>query len=105
MLLMNIDPFPEGFGATVFFSWPGKDFQLLGGLSNTKPSAIFKLAGNQQALGMNNVVANLGISVEPLQAVEAQMNTLPKNQNSQKAALTVAPPSAATLTTKIVSNL
>ena len=24
------EPFPEGYGATVHFNWPGKGFQLLG---------------------------------------------------------------------------
>lgn len=56
-------PFPDGFGATVHFLWPGKGFQLLGmfvhaiiscviyitdqhpRLSNEKPSAIFRLRG------------------------------------------------------------
>ena len=61
-------PFPEGYGASVHFFWPGKGFQLLGmyvedflhfcrcgrlmnvvlsdRLSNEKPSAIFRLRGN-----------------------------------------------------------
>jgi protein Hikeshi len=56
-------PFPDGYGATVHFFWPGKGFQLLGmcvqffhsiilvltspssRLSNEKPSAIFRLRG------------------------------------------------------------
>lgn len=58
----NLVPFPEGYGATVHFYWPGKGFQLLGmlvfflaifqlllnlslRLSNEKPSAIFRLRG------------------------------------------------------------
>ncbi|KAI4521535.1 hypothetical protein EV122DRAFT_266228 [Schizophyllum commune] len=95
-LLGNV-PFPDGYGATVHFFWPGKGFQLLGMLSNEKPSAIFRLRGTfssttshsissamsspspspapENPMGAD-VVAVLGIAIEPLDAIQAQMATL-----------------------------
>lgn len=42
-------PFAEGFGGSIYFGWPsiesgGISWQLLGYITNEKPSAIFKLA-------------------------------------------------------------
>ena len=39
-------PFPPGFGATLHFQWPSQPkWNLLGALTNEKPSAVFKLSG------------------------------------------------------------
>lgn len=104
--LTEIDPFPEGFGATVHFSWPGRPFQLLGGLSNLKPSAIFKLGGSHHLPAASAVVASLGISIEPVAAVESQVAALPKhNTTSVSTAIATQPPTTAVLTTRIVRNL
>ncbi|KAG8725586.1 hypothetical protein FRC09_008443 [Ceratobasidium sp. 395] len=90
-------PFPPGFAATVHFHWPGKGFQLLGMLSNEKPSAVFRLRGTYAAAhhqshstissataAMNtapdNATAVLGIAVEPIPAVEAQITSLTDNR-------------------------
>ena len=67
-------------------------------LSNAKPSAIFRLRGTinpsttvspfasyapaANSLGTSNLVANLGISIEPLEAVEAQVNALAASSSS-----------------------
>ncbi|KAH7882904.1 DUF775-domain-containing protein [Phlebopus sp. FC_14] len=91
-------PFPEGYGATVHFFWPGKGSQVLGMLSNDKPSAIFRLRSNfasmsNPASGMSTpsaltpaasittgeVTAVLGFAIEPLEAIAAQMAALPAN--------------------------
>ncbi|KAJ3400565.1 hypothetical protein HDU80_006845 [Chytriomyces hyalinus] len=92
-------PFPQGYGATVHFLWPNPSsaptWQLLGYLSNEKPSAVFKLGqkhtssnsfnqsdsmmddstGNLLGAGDSPITASLGISVEPIElclsAVEA----------------------------------
>ncbi|KAJ3214655.1 hypothetical protein HDU81_001655, partial [Chytriomyces hyalinus] len=92
-------PFPQGYGATVHFLWPNPSsaptWQLLGYLSNDKPSAVFKLGqkhtssnsfnqsdsmmddstGNLLGAGDSPITASLGISVEPIElclsAVEA----------------------------------
>jgi hypothetical protein len=107
VFLTGVTPFPEGLGATVHFLWPGKqEWQLLGmsvvvqvppipivshthrssRLSNTKPSAIFRLRGTavpSQASAFSStnaptshVTATLGILVEDLSSVEAQVAAL-----------------------------
>ena len=47
IFLTGAIPFPDGMGGAVYFSWPqptgnGQVWQLLGTISNTKPSAIFR---------------------------------------------------------------
>ena len=42
VFMTGSEPFAEGFGAIVHFSWPPYDnWQVLGYLTNAKPSAIF----------------------------------------------------------------
>lgn len=131
-------PFPEGYGATVHFHWPGKGFQLLGmyvplsfshlplfqrallpRLSNDKPSAIFRLRGTfssqttKSALFANgapgmfdptapaDVTAILGIAIEPLSTIEAEMAALP-NAVARPAN---AQPDATLLAERIVKHL
>jgi len=95
VFVLGTVPFPDGYGATVHFFWPGKGFQLLGMLSNDKPSAIFRLKGTfsaQTALNttahavfsgaagipqQGGVTAILGISIEPLSNVHQQISSLP----------------------------
>ncbi|KAF8128881.1 DUF775-domain-containing protein [Boletus edulis] len=95
VFLLGTVPFPEGYGATVHFFWPGKGSQVLGMLSNEKPSAIFRLrsmfsSASNPASGMStpsafttavssttgDVTAILGFAVEPLEAIAAQMAAL-----------------------------
>jgi len=95
VFLMGTVPFPEGYGAAVHFFWPGKGFQLLGMLSNEKPSAIFRLRrsfeGSTGSVAQNkfssfstsdvsmqqDVTAILGLSIEPLAQIQAQLQSLP----------------------------
>ncbi|KAK7062807.1 hypothetical protein VNI00_000300 [Paramarasmius palmivorus] len=92
VFLLGTIPFPDGYGATVHFHWPGKGFQLLGMLSNEKPSAIFRLRGSFSsstsygAFSTSNtpivdnaadVTAILGLSIEPLPQIQAQVAALP----------------------------
>ncbi|ORX63332.1 DUF775-domain-containing protein [Linderina pennispora] len=60
-----------GYAATVHLLWPNKDWQFLGVLSNDKPSAIFRLKSTispEEAAQMPHMNAELGISIEPVQA-------------------------------------
>lgn len=81
-------PFSEGFGGSIYIGWPGPDgtidnvsWQLLGYITNDKPSAIFKISrvkptdsplnpfsGSMGALSTSMLTgqALVGISVEPL---------------------------------------
>ncbi|KAG6810635.1 hypothetical protein H0H92_011040 [Tricholoma furcatifolium] len=123
VFLLGTVPFPEGYGATVHFFWPGKGFQLLGMLSNEKPSAIFRLRGtfNQPGSssaahtafsstgasptsGTNDVTAVLGLAIEPLPQIQAELAAL---QHSQ-AVSNPAPPTAqdaTVLAERIVKHL
>lgn len=88
VFLLGTIPFPDGYGATVHFFWPGKGFQLLGMLSNDKPSAIFRLRGTFTASvpttptahqfssvgpepsSSMDVTAILGLAIEPLVQIQ-----------------------------------
>ncbi|KAF8333037.1 DUF775-domain-containing protein [Cantharellus anzutake] len=90
VFLLGTVPFPDGYAATVHFHLPGKGFQLLGMLSNEKPSAIFRVKSVSQALVAepSDTEAVIGVSIEPFQAVLAQVASLSSNQ----AALVVTHP-------------
>lgn len=83
-------PFPDGLGGAVYFCWPDpsgqtQSWQLLGTISNNKPSAIFKISKLKNADPNQNLSnsftqmcqparknAMVGISVEPLAVIEGQ---------------------------------
>jgi len=95
VFLLGTIPFPDGYGAAVHFFWPGKGFQLLGMLSNEKPSAIFRLRGTftpstasttvQNAFSTTSVSVNmqadvtaiLGLAIEPLLSIHSQVQAMP----------------------------
>ncbi|KAF5384175.1 hypothetical protein D9615_003162 [Tricholomella constricta] len=94
VFLLGTVPFPDGYGATVHFYWPGKGFLLLGMLSNEKPSAIFRLRGSfiessaslashtafssaPTADAGTDVTAVLGLAIEPLPQIQAQVSQIP----------------------------
>ncbi|KAJ1964973.1 hypothetical protein IWQ62_002781 [Dispira parvispora] len=101
VFLLGTIPFEPGYAATVHFHRAEtQTWQLLGMLSNTKPSAIFRLRpGNTNpapfpAAMMNETLsttnqgtaapgssATLGISIEPLASVEAQVAQLHQSTN------------------------
>ncbi|KAF2905262.1 hypothetical protein ILUMI_00913 [Ignelater luminosus] len=87
VFLTGAVPFPEGVGGQVFFSWPDPtappNWQLLGYISNNKPSAIYKLSSlkrldemgdfmNTSTFGEQAVCHNaqIGISIEPLETLQ-----------------------------------
>ncbi|KAF7366350.1 DUF775-domain-containing protein [Mycena sanguinolenta] len=98
VFLLGTVPFPDGYGCTVHLYWPGRGFQLLGMLSNDKPSAIFRLRGTftkqtasatlssmamqqdsmQQDIPVAaaDVTAILGLAIEPLPDIATQIATL-----------------------------
>ncbi|SGY20541.1 BQ5605_C016g08088 [Microbotryum silenes-dioicae] len=102
-------PLPEGYGCTLHFD-PGKGtgWSLIGGLTNEKPSAIFRLRGNLIPSSSSSTLsapsfssptsttsATLGILCEPLAAVEAHLAQLPissANSNIGAGALVLKDP-------------
>ncbi|KAJ1796843.1 hypothetical protein LPJ56_007094 [Coemansia sp. RSA 2599] len=92
VFLLGTIPFEPGFGATVHLLWPNKNWQMLGALSNEKPSAIFRLKSvvGQDGQPVPNVSAELGISIEPLQSVEQQVQQMRGQQQQSSAASSLA---------------
>ncbi|KAM9036768.1 protein Hikeshi isoform X1 [Sarcophilus harrisii] len=81
VFMLGTVPFPDGMGGSVYFSYPDSSgmpvWQLLGFVTNGKPSAIFKISGlkygegSQHPFGTMSItrtptVAQIGISVELL---------------------------------------
>ena len=97
VFLTGAQPFPDGLGGSVYFSWPdpsaAPSWQLLGFITNMKPSAIFKISklkpdiNSTTPFGVQPIshVAQIGISIEPLQQLELQTpipQSIPSNANS-----------------------
>ncbi|KAJ2457435.1 hypothetical protein GGF42_002680 [Coemansia sp. RSA 2424] len=92
VFLLGTIPFEAGYAATVHLLWPNRSWQMLGALSNDKPSAIFRLKATiapEEAASMPGVNAELGISIEPIQAVEQQLQQM-RQQPGASNALVVA---------------
>uniref|UniRef100_A0A023F2X1 Uncharacterized protein n=1 Tax=Triatoma infestans TaxID=30076 RepID=A0A023F2X1_TRIIF len=87
--------FPDGYAGLVYFSWPDPNappnWQLLGILSNTKPSSIFKISNMKKSDELRTLqeaglmqfsqtkishVAQVGISIEPIDVVQQQWELL-----------------------------
>eukprot|EP01135_Chromosphaera_perkinsii_P010199 Nk52_evm65s2039 gene=Nk52_evmTU65s2039 len=134
--MTGVTPFPMGMGASVYFCYKDPsgtemDWQLLGVLSNDKPSAIFRVAGlkpkkamvDQPAMGSMNgnftghqlttfnsfnsvnpvtgpSVAQIGISVEPLEVIEQMVISKGGTPSS-----VVSVGSVAAMSGKLMTNL
>ncbi|XP_061781137.1 protein Hikeshi [Nerophis lumbriciformis] len=86
VFMLGTVPFPAGMGGAVYFSLPdpssGAVWQLLGFIANDKPSAIFKISGLKAgqggaahsfgAVAVSPSVAQVGVSVEPLELLVQQ---------------------------------
>lgn len=93
---------PNGTAAGVFLQLPGKQqFKFLGGLANEKQSAIFKINLPEES---GNSVINLGISIEPMANIEAQMIQLQNEQHTNSSAMVKAKPSTKVLAQRIIQN-
>lgn len=89
VFMLGTVPFPAGMGGAVYFSFPdpvsgGPVWQLLGFITNDKPSAIFKISGlkageggahpfGMMTSGPGPSAAQVGVSVEPLEQLSQQV--------------------------------
>jgi len=88
---------PPNTAAAIHYSWPGKPFQLLGSISNSKPSAIFQLSGvkpqfhndinGEEAAATTTI--QLGIAVQPESIVQEQIAANHAGRSSQQMTKTV----------------
>ncbi|XP_036401660.1 protein Hikeshi [Megalops cyprinoides] len=88
VFMLGTVPFPAGMGGAVYFSFPDSTgapvWQLLGFITNEKPSAIFKISGLKGGVGGEHPfgmmampqagmsVAQVGVSVETLDQLSQQ---------------------------------
>ncbi|KAH8551678.1 hypothetical protein BGW37DRAFT_556928 [Umbelopsis sp. PMI_123] len=100
VFLLGTIPFDPGYGATVHILWPGKDWKLLGCLTNEKPSCIFRVKNVANSGKTNNpqpadqqpmVTATLGISIEPLNVIQSQLATLPPGGDTNQSSALIKP--------------
>ncbi|CAO3702708.1 unnamed protein product [Rhizopus stolonifer] len=91
VFLLGTIPFEPGFAATVHLLWPNKEWQLLGGLSNEKASAIFRLKGTSGLNDQPFSTVTLGISIEPIEVIQQQLATIGQNQTIQNQVAIVKP--------------
>lgn len=89
VFMLGTVPFPAGMGGAVYFSFPdpssgGLVWQLLGFITNDKPSAIFKISGLKAGVGgahpfgmmsspPSPSAAQVGVSVEALEQLAQQI--------------------------------
>ncbi|MCJ1291193.1 hypothetical protein MMC34_002736 [Xylographa carneopallida] len=116
---------PAGACAAVYIQFPGSpDFKLLGAIAMDKQSAIFQVNNNRSDQGLtdgpaevdmdadlangNSLPGNVivGVSLEPIETVSAQLATLKASSNSSSTALTIVrrPPSTKVLAQRIIRN-
>ncbi|KIV93798.1 hypothetical protein PV10_04987 [Exophiala mesophila] len=94
---------PPDTAAGVYMQLPGEQgFKFLGAIANEKPSALFKVnISDNQAPGE----INLGISVEPVQNIQALLAELKQSsQGSSSTAVTKRPPDTRVLAQRIIQN-
>lgn len=86
VFMLGTVPFPAGMGGAVYFSFPDRAsgsqvWQLLGFITNDKPSAIFRISGLRPGEGGAHPfgaapppasVAQVGVSVEALEQLSQQ---------------------------------
>ncbi|MCJ1378509.1 hypothetical protein MMC17_001608 [Xylographa soralifera] len=116
---------PAGACAAVYIQFPGSpEFKLLGAIATDKQSAIFQVNNNgsisgrpdgSEEIDMDADLANgnslpgnviVGISLEPIETVSAQLATIKASSDSNSTALTIVrrPPSTKVLAQRIIKN-
>jgi protein Hikeshi len=95
---------PPHVAAGVYIQFPSNpDFKFLGALANDKQSAIFKVSSPAQPTGPMAGNITLGISIEPIASVRAQLDKL-RQSSSTSTAIVKAPPSTKVLAQRIIKN-
>ncbi|CAH0699424.1 unnamed protein product [Spodoptera exigua] len=100
VFLTGVAPLPAGTVGMVYWSWPDPsappNWQLLGHISNTKPSAIFKIGTLKKlhelssenkfisAFGQQQICHNaqIGIAIEPESNVQLLASSVAQQQNN-----------------------
>ncbi|KAI9732380.1 MAG: hypothetical protein M1834_001588 [Cirrosporium novae-zelandiae] len=111
VFLLPGNALPNDTAAAVYIQFPGSpDFKFLGAIANEKPSAIFKvyLPGSNNGM-MDGTMPmagdiTLGISVEPIGNIAAQLDALQQEKSVNSTALTTRPPSTKILAQRIIQN-
>ncbi|WWC68859.1 uncharacterized protein I206_102795 [Kwoniella pini CBS 10737] len=109
VFLLGTIPFPEGYGASVHFAWPGSEYILLGVLTNNKPSSIYRLRPHLPTnvnINQPSPPAQLGIEIAPLSQLEniaAQLSG--SNDNTGKGGELVKKVEVGKVAEKVVKNL
>lgn len=66
VFMTGVAPFDEGYGASIFLGWshPEPSWQLLGFLTNDKPSAIFRIQKTKPLASEDNPFAEAGFAAD-----------------------------------------
>ncbi|KAG9391179.1 Protein of unknown function DUF775 [Carpediemonas membranifera] len=71
---------PEGYGAAIHFALPPyQNWSYLGGITNSKPSATFRLNVGTDNSSVEEAVGRLGLEIVPIQALEQLQQTKMEN--------------------------
>ncbi|WWC60059.1 uncharacterized protein I303_102622 [Kwoniella dejecticola CBS 10117] len=111
VFLLGTIPFPEGYGASVHFAWPGAEYIPLGVLTNNKPSSIYRLRPHlppNAPINQPSPPAQLGIEIAPLsqpESIAAQLAGQGDAAGSGKGGEIVKKVEVGKVAEKVVKNL